>query len=109
MTVKCLSPLDKAYIADAFTAKTQDLNELALTFGRSRRTIIRVLEEYKVDTGVKPRVPKETPARPMKDQELDFLGTTTGRIWAEQPAPWYRKVLRSVVGLFKPAPITSMY
>ena len=55
MTVKCLSEVNKTYIADCFTAKTQTITELAYTFKRHRTTIVRVLEEQGIDPGIRRR------------------------------------------------------
>ena len=55
MTVKCLLKATQQTICERFEAKTDTINQLADLYGRSRRTIIRVLEDHGIDAGVKPR------------------------------------------------------
>ena len=94
MTVKSLSSMDKMYIIDAFLAKTKTLNELALIYSRSRRTIIRAIEEHGFDPGVKHRVPKA----PSVDVYLDLSLQLPESPPVVEAKPWYRKVL-SYVGI----------
>lgn len=91
MTVKCLNEVDQAYICDAYLSKTQTVTELAITYNRSRRTIIRVLEDAGYDP-VKHRTPKVDipltfPNHPIFPGRIEMI---------DQPKPWYLKVLRYV-------------
>lgn len=101
MTVKCLSELDKAYLADHFhTLINRTLNPMkpskavadcASVFDVSIRTVIRILEELGVDPQVKHRKPKV-------DIELPY---TPGSVQLFDPparTPWYRRVLQ-IVGI----------
>ena len=93
MTVKCLKEVDQAYIVDCFTAKTATINELATMFGRSRRTIIRVLEEHSIDPGIIPRGPRG-PYKPRNQVQEEFQFPNHRVIPTR--APWYRRVLRFI-------------
>lgn len=55
MTVKCLDQEAKEQILLGFTSGYYDIWELASIHKRSRRTIIRVLEDANVDPGIKRR------------------------------------------------------
>ena len=59
MTVKSLDEYEKQNIANYFCFNQHSISELAVMYGKSRRTIIRTLEEMGVDPGVKHRVKKE--------------------------------------------------
>ena len=82
MTVKCLNTLQQECIVTSFVNKTHNIDALARTFGRSRRTIIRVLEDAGIDPGIRRRMPKPTPLPQV---------IPTRR-------PWYRRIL-GVVGI----------
>lgn len=90
MTVKSLSEVQKDRIVTYFTTKTTIysqpksavINEMAILFERHRRTIIRVLEERRIDTGVKPRTKK-----PEKPAVKVVIPTRT---------PWYRRIFQTL-------------
>ena len=81
MAVKCLNPLQKEVIATSFLNRTHSIEELVATFRRSRRTIIRVLEEASIEPGIKRRIPKPTPLPQV---------IPTKRLW-------YRRIIGSFV------------
>lgn len=61
MAVKCLGPAAKNHILAAFRAEGKDaIDPSAIFWGRSRRTIIRVIEEAGFDPGItrRPRTQK---------------------------------------------------
>ncbi len=95
MTVKCIKAVDKAYILDCYLAKTTTIQELSVLFGRSTRTIERVLAEAGHDP-VKHRKPKVDFLLEMP--HLHIGGTETARMVfkAEEPVPWYIKALKFV-------------
>lgn len=100
MTVKCLSEGAKHHIASSFSYHVYTINQLAIMYGRSRRTIIRVLEEQGVDPGVKHRVKK-----PIEEEQFVFDTAVVRRssdqtvlavIKHSEPQPkpsWFRRVL----------------
>lgn len=101
MTVKCIADIDKADIVFLFSNGSQGINKLALIYGRSRRTIIRVLEEQDIDPGVKHRKPK---AMLVKQVDIEFTGwPDDSAVHSPAPAPrtgsWFRKSLTSVAQL----------
>ena len=57
MTVKSLTDLQKSYIGDLYRSQIYTIPELALLYERSRRTIIRALDEQGAYT-IKRRIPK---------------------------------------------------
>jgi hypothetical protein len=60
MTVKSLTDIEKAQIDDLYTQGVYTIPELALIYNRSRRTVIRALEEQGAYT-IKKRAPKPKP------------------------------------------------
>ena len=92
MTVKSLSEDQKDHIVASFTTRTwlhgqsksSAINELAILYDRHRRTIIRALEERKVDPGVKHRTKKE----PAQQIQLPMVIRTK--------TPWYRRFFQSM-------------
>jgi hypothetical protein len=100
MTVKCLSEAAKQNIAAGFSLHIYTINQLANMYVRSRRTIIRVLEEKGIDPGVKHRVKK-----PIKEEQFVFDTAVVRRssdqevlavIMHPEPMPkpsWFRRVM----------------
>ena len=81
MAVKCLSGVDKNSIVYQFTQLNQSIASLSYEYKKSRRTIIRVLEEYGIDAGTKRRsVTQNSPETTAQKPEL--IKTRT---------PWYEK------------------
>lgn len=106
MTVKCLSDYNKATIRSDFVHNGSTLESLALEHGRSRRTIIRTLEEAGIDPGVKkrkPRLSKVNYESVTGRMPFDYL--SPNEVVHTTHTPWYRKV----IDWFKPSQITSMY
>lgn len=101
MTVKCIKPVDKAYIVDAFVAKTQTITQLAELYGRSRRTIVRVLEDHGIDPGIRRRRQQQFSAEQIKVPDL--FGTRTGRVTMIEPLPWYRRALSAIASALSPS------
>lgn len=58
MTVKCLSDIQKQVVIYQYLHLKLNLNEIAHDAKRSRRTIIRVLEEAGIDVPRRPRKAK---------------------------------------------------
>jgi len=52
MTVKCLNEDIKKSVVEAFNDKSLTIDQMVSVTGRSRRTIIRVLEDAGVDPGI---------------------------------------------------------
>lgn len=101
MTVKCLTDDEKSVIAQRFSNKTHSIDEMAVIYQRSRRTIIRVLEDAGIDPGIRRRQAKPAP-------KIDYRG----ECWPESPhakdpiitrliptpkPTWYRRVWRAIV------------
>ncbi len=102
MTVKCIKAVDKAYILDCYLANTTTIQELSVLFGRSTRTIERVLAEAGHDP-VKHRKPKVDIPLDLPPYSLgryclpaELLAAHTAKSVRDQPVPWYRKVLKFV-------------
>ena len=92
MTVRCIKQVDKAYIAQTFATKTQTVAELAMTFGRSRRTIVRVLEDECVNPCL--RIRKIKP----KTVDIQLPFTQPGPIeMFDASVPWYLRIAHKVV------------
>lgn len=91
MTVKCLHVRDKVYIVNSFISGTITINDLADSFLRSRRTIIRVLEEYGVDPGVKRRISAATKAK-MVEIILADLSSPIMKVEMIKPVPMWKRV-----------------
>jgi transposase len=87
MTVKCLNSLEKTLIVDSFLAGYQSIDEMATMYNRSRRTIIRVLEEQDVD----PKIRRRNPPQPDRQQKLALKPVVINT-----KTPWYRKVYETV-------------
>lgn len=100
MTVKCIKPLDKTYIVHSFVHENTSINTLANLYGRSRRTIIRVLEENGVEPGIKRR------PRFVVIDNLSKLVKETGPVHQivmfEPKKPWYLKALSAVARALSP-------
>jgi hypothetical protein len=63
MTVRSLNDGAKNYIIHCFNTKLRTIDQLGDDYSRSRRTIVRVLEEAGIDPGIKrrKRLPKPEP------------------------------------------------
>lgn len=80
MTVKSLTPAQKQAIGDAFRTKEFTLSELCGLYSRSRRTLIRTLEEMGCDPGIKKR-------RGRKSKYVTLAVTIPVK------TPWWRRLL----------------
>lgn len=87
MTVRSLSTPAKLVIAQAFTQRNRTINELAAFYGKSRRTIIRALEEQGIDPGIKKRGPRKPKEGVLTFPNRPVVGYT---------APWYRRVYNKI-------------
>jgi hypothetical protein len=83
MTVKSLSPVQKAEIAVSYSYGKYTVNELATIYDRSSRTIIRALEEQGIKDVVKKRKPKVPVTIPTK-------------------TPWWKRVTKWFSGEARP-------
>lgn len=84
MTVKCLNSFEQEYIVASFVSKELTIDELALKYSRSRRTIIRVIQDQSIDPGIKTRAKKVVKVPVV-------IPTKT---------PWYRRAVESVQWFF---------
>lgn len=89
MTVKSLSPTAKDQITNLFLQKAMTLTQLAHFYDRSRRTIIRALEERGVDPGVKTRK-KRAPVQPIQIFPFPIVLPTTPISTKSKPRWDYR-------------------
>lgn len=96
MTVKSLNEYQKNNLARLFVEQKTSLNELAAYCGRSRRTVIRVLEELGIDPGVRHRKPKIVVPVPLTFPNHPIH---TGPIGYKPGTSWYSRVLDSVAQL----------
>jgi hypothetical protein len=85
MTVKSLTYRQKQDIADAFIFKRQTIDELVVKYERSRRTIIRVLDETGCQTGLRTRTRKPKPAP-----------VPTPPVAIPTKTPWWKRWLRTM-------------
>ena len=110
MTVKCLKPHTKQTIVNAH-AQGVTIDYMATFWGKSRSTIIRVLEENDVDPGIKRRKRKAKPApeqlplpgyQIMTETAMEASGYSPLAIPPTNQPAWYsrfRKKVREVFGL----------
>ncbi len=100
MTVKCLNDNAKAVIVELFVSQRYTLNDLVRLYGKSRRTVIRVLEDAGVDPGVKHRPPKPF----VQPLETDDFANTQPLYYIDEPTEvirsrsWFRRVADKVNG-----------
>jgi hypothetical protein len=87
----CLNAFEKEIITASFCNHDQSIDDLAYQYGRSRRTIIRVLEEMNVDPGIRRRKPKP-PTKPVQAPLPLVIPTRS---------PWYRRILDRVIHPFQ--------
>jgi len=72
MTVKCLAPAQQHAIVTAFVEFRVPIDTLAIDYGKSRRTIIRVLEDHCVDPGIRRRPGAKKPIPTTAQAELSY-------------------------------------
>lgn len=72
MTVKCINELQKEVMAAAFFNKLLTVEDLMQTSGKSRRTVMRVLEEAGVAPPVRKRKAKVSVVQQNLDQPIYF-------------------------------------
>lgn len=79
MTVICINSSNKEFICNAFKNQTHTIDELVFIFGKSRRTMIRVLEEQDIDPGIRTRSAKKPQPTPVP-------------VAIPTHTPWFRRI-----------------
>ena len=90
MTVKCINELQKEVLASSFANKQLTLEDLMATTGRSRRTIMRMLEEAGVAPAVRKRKAKENTASQ----------TDTQGVYFPKKLNWFDRFIQSIARSF---------
>lgn len=85
MTVKCLNETYKRCVVTLFVDHNYSIGHLASIYEVSRRTIIRVLEEERIDPGIKRRVRK--PKVDIVIPEPDTQAAADFSAWCSSIAP----------------------
>lgn len=100
MTVKCLNPGQKFAIVHEFQVLGAQIDDMAAYYGRSRRTIIRVLEEAGVDPGIRRRT-KPADSSQLQQPLPTFNREGFKELVLPKPIPtyrpWYRRILDRLV------------
>ena len=108
MTVKCLTPYQQDCIIIRFV-KGDSIDTLATGYNRSRRTIIRVLEDRGVDPKIHRRPGRSKPKPPPVIQEALPLAPEAGMWGTPRPTPIFPRdmpePIRPDPGLFPGFPV----
>lgn len=99
MTVKCLNDLEKVIIAGLYVDHGRSIDSLATEYKRSRRTIIRTLEEQGVNPGIKRRN-RKSKAPLTIHQNYTPGNKPAGPTVIPTHTPWYRRIIDKVAPLF---------
>ena len=93
MTVKCLTKTDQLIICNMFLCGTE-INYLAEQFDRSRRTIIRVLEDANLDPGIRRRKskPRKAPETVTPQATIDH-SLLQVEMLAPAPLTWKGRIM----------------
>lgn len=92
MTVKCISGVDKSSIVFQFSQLGQSISSLSYEYKKSRRTIIRVLEEHGIDPGIRRRVKDTTQIQAPKPQSQPIVPPgVTKTSWYQKAKHWLTK------------------
>lgn len=86
MTVKCIKQEEKEYLLSCYSPLLNNVDQLMQMSGRSRRTVVRLLEEAGHQP-VKHRRPNRKAKEIALPPQLTVVPTKT---------PWYRRVIESV-------------
>jgi len=83
MTVKCLTKDYQDNLVVLFVERGESIDDLAVLANRSRRTIIRILEDHGIDPGIKRRPGARKPKQPIPNEAqatMDYVDEPIGNI-----------------------------
>jgi len=103
MTVKCLTEPVKNGIVEAFKEKSLTIDQMVSCTGRSRRTIIRVLEDAGIDPGIHRR-PGRKSKKVLTEQTTMALDTEFMPLGDPIRTPkfnWGNRALKALLGAIK--------